>query len=77
MYTDGLTDLTNDAGEQLGRAELLKMLRNAVMRHSAESLDSMIHDVGVALDRYREAQLPPDDRALLLCRRAVRGPGGM
>ena len=71
LYTDGLTDLQNDRGEQLGSEELLRILRNSAIRNAAAPLDRTMTDLRQSMEQYRGSQTPPDDQTLLLCRRKL------
>lgn len=69
LYTDGLTDLEDEQGNQLGRERLLQILGNTVAAARGASLTETMVAFRRAMEQYRGAQLPPDDQTLLLCRR--------
>jgi serine phosphatase RsbU (regulator of sigma subunit) len=70
MYTDGLTELRNSSKAMLG----LEALHHGFARICASSQERSVAELGERLtqmlDQFRGGQLPEDDRAFLLARRA-------
>jgi sigma-B regulation protein RsbU (phosphoserine phosphatase) len=62
LYTDGLTDVVNAKGEQLGFERLTRLL----LRHAALPAEEMCHAVEHDLDVYRGGAEQADDMTLLL-----------
>lgn len=70
MYTDGLTELRDEQKEMLGQARLGKELGQVVVAKRSEGVEAIRAGLMRALDAYRGAELPEDDRTFLLARRA-------
>lgn len=62
LYTDGLTDVVNAAGEQLG----LERLTVVMLQHAALGAEAMCSAVAGDLDAYRGGAEQADDMTLLL-----------
>jgi serine phosphatase RsbU (regulator of sigma subunit) len=62
LYTDGLTDVSNEAGEMFGLDRLLQ----AFIRHAEQSPDEMCQGVFDDLAAYRGNADPYDDMTLLV-----------
>lgn len=65
LYTDGITETTDPAGEELGLDRFVQLLQS--LRGS--SLEELWEQVETALATYSQASVPGDDRTLVLIRR--------
>lgn len=70
LYTDGLTELKNNAREMLGEEELRERFAAIYQNQSALSIDEASQALTHMLDEFRGDELPEDDRAFLLARRS-------
>ncbi len=71
LYTDGLTEQTNEAHEMLGVERLALELGQAARRAGESgSVRAMAASIDAALRAFRGERLPEDDCAFLLARRA-------
>lgn len=68
MFTDGLTELLNPAGEMLGLGALASAFCRTVLGAQA-SVAVMGQGLHGILDTFREDRLPEDDRAFVIARR--------
>ena len=62
LYTDGIFEATNPAGEQLGREELMNLARN-VDSSSAETFGIQLAS---SLERFRAGVQPADDATIIV-----------
>jgi sigma-B regulation protein RsbU (phosphoserine phosphatase) len=62
VYTDGLTDAENRAGEQFGEERLRALIRSSAPQ-GAEALE---HTLLAALDRFTQGVAQTDDITFLL-----------
>ena len=69
LYTDGLTEMTNDAGKMLGTPELSKHLVEAVKDDAVATAVKIGQTFTKRLDLFRGGAMPQDDRTFLLARR--------
>lgn len=69
MFTDGLTELTDENEEQLGPERLAAHLRELYAGGGGASAQSVADALTKLLDRYQGDRLPLDDRTFLLARR--------
>jgi len=65
IYTDGWTELFNDAGEEFGP----ERMRAVVLEHREEKLDTIMDRIQQACDGFRGELGYDDDRTLLLARK--------
>lgn len=63
-YTDGLTDVMNDAGEDFNEAKLIAFLLEHAHLSAKEINSSLLEHI----ERFRERQPFPDDITVLTCR---------
>lgn len=70
LYTDGLTELRNPARVMLGEAKLSEQVAQIYVRDAGRGVSMVADDLTSMLDAYRGGELPEDDRAFLLARRA-------
>lgn len=70
LYTDGLTELRNNAREMLGEEMLGSNVAKVYKEKHAEDIEQTALGVTAILDAFRGEELPEDDRAFLLARRA-------
>lgn len=71
LYTDGLTEMTNEAGKMLGTPELTKQLIEAAKEDSTATAAKIGEVFTKRLDQFRGGSLPQDDRTFLLARRVA------
>ncbi len=64
LYTDGVTDVRNKAGEDFGEQNLIEFLRH----HSELSAKDLNTKLLAHIDIFRERQPYPDDITVLTCR---------
>jgi serine phosphatase RsbU (regulator of sigma subunit) len=69
MYTDGLSELTNPAGEMLGVDRLGHELSTIVLESGRLGVEAIGTALAARLDAFREGELPGDDRTFLLAQR--------
>jgi len=69
MYTDGWTDLSDGAGQQLGLEQLGQAVQSSYRKHAKASLSDFLERLTAQLDGHRGNCLPADDRTLLVARR--------
>jgi hypothetical protein len=69
MYTDGLSELTNPAGEMLGVERLGAELSAICCASGRRGVAAVGVALAARLDAYREGELPGDDRTFLLAQR--------
>jgi sigma-B regulation protein RsbU (phosphoserine phosphatase) len=69
MYTDGLSELTNGTGEMLGVERLADELSAICIAHGADGVTAVGTALAARLDRFRDGELPGDDRTFLLAQR--------
>jgi sigma-B regulation protein RsbU (phosphoserine phosphatase) len=66
LYTDGITEAENEAGDEYRDERLIRILRN----HFDHGVDAMADSVLPDVARFRQAHPPADDMTLLVvCRR--------
>lgn len=65
LYSDGITEAQNPAGDDYTEQRLLRSLRD----HLEEGADAMADGVLRDVARFRQALPPPDDMTLLIMRR--------
>lgn len=70
VFTDGVVDLENEAGESLGMRGLLKLIEGDALRDG----DDFVPRLAAALRVWRGTREPPDDATLVALRLA--GPEG-
>lgn len=66
LFSDGLIEATNEAGEEFGEARLLQLVREHHQSHATQLRDC----VGRELAHFSGSAPPDDDRALVILRRA-------
>jgi len=64
LYTDGLTEILNGAGEEFGRDQLLAVVRGA----RTESAAAIVRHIDSASQSYAGNHAPGDDRTLVVIR---------
>lgn len=69
LYTDGLTEMNNEAGDMLGQDALGEYVRSACAEVPHAPIGEMSQRLKTALDTYLGNALPNDDRTYLLLRR--------
>jgi serine phosphatase RsbU (regulator of sigma subunit) len=69
MYTDGLSELTNPAGEMLGVDRLAAELSAICIASGRRGVDAVSAALAARLDAFRDGVLPGDDRTFLLAQR--------
>jgi hypothetical protein len=69
MYTDGLSELTNPAGEMLGVDRLGAELSAICIASGRRGVAAVSVALAARLDAFREGELPGDDRTFLLAQR--------
>ncbi len=69
MYTDGLSELTNAAGEMLGVERLGEELAAICVASGRRGVAAIGASLNERLDAFREGELPGDDRTFLLAQR--------
>jgi sigma-B regulation protein RsbU (phosphoserine phosphatase) len=69
LYTDGLTEMTNDAGKMLGTPELATNIVQACKAEHTSTAAKIGETLTRRLDLFRGSALPQDDRTFLLARR--------
>ncbi len=69
MYTDGLSELTNAAGEMLGVERLGEELAAICVATGRRGVAAIGASLNERLDAFREGELPGDDRTFLLAQR--------
>ncbi len=67
MYTDGISEVFNDCGEQFGDRCMLKVL-SATDLSTAESIVAAIH---CGIESFSSSQIMADDMTVLVCRRTT------
>jgi serine phosphatase RsbU (regulator of sigma subunit) len=75
LFTDGLTEMADEDGRQLGHEGVTGHLRELFVGHArgGDGLDGLAGELTALLDRCQGPRLPHDDRTFLLaCRRPVR-----
>jgi len=65
LYTDGVSEATNESGEELGRDGLLDLARGL----DPSSVESFGHDLTLAVRRFRGAVSASDDESILVLQR--------
>ncbi len=65
LYSDGITEAEDEAGEQYREERLARLLR----RNAGLGLDAMANGVLPDVARFRQSHLPADDMTLLIVRR--------
>jgi sigma-B regulation protein RsbU (phosphoserine phosphatase) len=70
LYTDGLTELRNNAKEMLGQDRLGDGFARLCEAASTEGVSEIAGGLHQLLESFRGDRLPEDDRAFLLARRA-------
>ncbi|MFT3764890.1 MAG: PP2C family protein-serine/threonine phosphatase [Minicystis sp.] len=70
MYTDGLTELRDEAKEMLGQDRLGQELARICGTFRAQGMEAVREGLMTALDAFRGDEPPEDDRTFLLARRA-------
>jgi sigma-B regulation protein RsbU (phosphoserine phosphatase) len=65
LYTDGLSEATNQAGDEYGTAGLLTVLRGAQALSAEATLEACLAD----LEQFRAGTLPNDDMTVMVIRR--------
>ncbi len=65
LYSDGITEAEDEAGEQYKEERLIRSLRN----HFGHGMDAMANSVLPDVARFRQSRLPADDMTLLIVRR--------
>jgi phosphoserine phosphatase RsbU/P len=63
-YTDGLTDIRNDAGEDFGEEKLIEFLQI----HANDDAKSLNTKLLAHIEKFREQQPFPDDITVLTCK---------
>ncbi len=71
LYSDGLTELKNNAREMLGEERLRKDFAAIYREQRAADIDAVSQALSKMLDEFRGDELPEDDRAFLLARRSI------
>ncbi|ACV68116.1 fused response regulator/phosphatase [Desulfohalobium retbaense] len=69
FYSDGVTEMVNENGEEYGLQRLKQMLET----HGRDSVDECIETVRRSLDEFGRRRVPRDDISLLCVGRAVLG----
>jgi phosphoserine phosphatase RsbU/P len=69
LYTDGLTEMTNEAGQMLGLDKLAEMLRELYGGAAGTAAAELSQRFKAALDGYQGNAMAQDDRTFLLIRR--------
>lgn len=69
LYTDGLTELTNERREPLGMAQLAEIVSDILARKPAASARETQAELLASLHAYRGNQPPSDDMTFLVARR--------
>lgn len=67
LYTDGITEARDPSREMFGQVRLAELF--AALRAPSLDLGAIAAGLGRAIDEFRGAGLPEDDRAFLLARR--------
>jgi serine phosphatase RsbU (regulator of sigma subunit) len=75
LYTDGLTEMTNPAGEMLGMKRLGEKLGRLCAEAENCTAEELAQRLTAWLDEYRGAAPPGDDRTFMIARRVDRGEG--
>ncbi|MCX5660662.1 MAG: SpoIIE family protein phosphatase [Planctomycetota bacterium] len=70
LYTDGLTEMNNEAGDMMGEGALGEYVRSACAEVPNAPIADMSVRLKTSLDQYLGNALPNDDRTYLLLRRA-------
>jgi sigma-B regulation protein RsbU (phosphoserine phosphatase) len=65
LYTDGITEAEDEAGDQYRDERLIRILRN----HFDQGMDAMADSVLPDIARFRQTRPPADDMTLLIVRR--------
>ena len=69
LYTDGITEIQNEAREMLGDERLASEVSALYATPGPHTLDGIATALSGVLDAFRGEELPADDRAFLLARR--------
>jgi serine phosphatase RsbU (regulator of sigma subunit) len=69
LYTDGITEASDEEGEPFGIARLGDAVCRALGDHPDASADEICDAIGRAFEEHRGAHLDIDDRAWLVARR--------
>lgn len=70
LYSDGLNEMTNDAGKMLGIEGLAELMNQTFAQCHTAPIELFVNRLGKALDHFRGDRQPGDDRSLLVIRRA-------
>jgi serine phosphatase RsbU (regulator of sigma subunit) len=74
LYTDGLTEMTDPAGEMLGMRRLHEHLGQLCAGGEKCTAEELARRLTAWLDEYRGSVPPGDDRTFLIARRVGGGP---